>query len=353
METLYCGIDLHAKKSHLAIIDSQGDRVAEVRLKNDLSKILEFLMLYGKNIKLAVESTINWYWLVDGLLEKGYDVTLAHSAGLSLITGAKVKTDRRDAFKLARLLRLGEIAPAYAYPACKRPLRDLARKRDDLVAERAGLYVKIRSLFFQYNLNTMSLGKLKEMNADSIKALDLPIEAKISAIHLLERVPLLCRQIKEIEDHIGAKDDATITLLSTIPGIGPVHARSIALEIGDIERFSNEKHFCSYARLFPGTHESAGKTTRGKRAKNGNPRLKRAFMNAAKVAVSSEPKIRALKEKHAKRRGGKSLRGNAIIAHKLGIAAYHMLKTGAVFDLEQFFSGKSSEAAAKPVVKLG
>ena len=349
METLYyCGIDLHTKKSHLCIIDQEGDRVDGLSMKNDLSGILKFLAPYSQGLKIAVESTINWYWLVDGLKANGYDVTLAHSAGLSLITGAKVKTDRRDAFKLARLLRLGEMTEAYVYPVKQRPVRDLARRRDDLVAERAGLYVRLRALFMQYNVNTMGLKVLKAMSADDINEFTLPDEAKLCAALFLERLPLISEQIIKIETYLSTKDTAAVCLLMTIPGIGPVFARSIALEVGDIDRFSTEKHFCSYARLFPGTSESAGKARRGRRAKEGNPYLKCAFMNAAKIASVYVPEIKALKEKHAKKRGGKALRGNAVIAHRLGIAAYHMLKTGCVFDLEQFLSGKSSKATAMP-----
>ncbi|MDP1809657.1 MAG: IS110 family transposase [Actinomycetota bacterium] len=349
METLYyCGIDLHTKQCHLCIIDQEGNRVDEVRMKNDLAGILKFLAPYGQGLRIAVESTINWYWLVDGLKENGYDVTLAHSAGLSLITGAKVKTDRRDAFKLARLLRMGEMTEAYVYPVEQRPVRDLARRRDDLVAERAGLYVRLRALFMQYNVNTMGLNALKAMTVDEVNALALPAEAKLYASLFLERLPLISEQIVKIEANLSAKDTAAVCLLMTIPGIGPVFARSIALEVGDIDRFATEKHFCSYARLFPGTSESAGKARRGRRAKEGNPYLKCAFMNAAKIASAYVPEIKALKEKHAKRRGGKALRGNAVIAHRLGVAAYHMLKTGCVFDQEQFIRGKSSKATAMP-----
>ena len=125
----YCGIDLHAKKSQLCIIDKDGKKVKEGNLNNDLSLILEFLEPFGKDVHIVIESTINWYWIVDGLMEEGYDVRLAHTLGLYMITGAKVKTDRRDAFKLAKLLRMGEIPEAYIYPKEKRPLRDLLRRR--------------------------------------------------------------------------------------------------------------------------------------------------------------------------------------------------------------------------------
>ena len=122
MKIFYCGIGLHARTSQICIIDEEGIRADEGNLKNDLSLILRFLKPYGKRLRIVIESTTNWYWIVDGLEEAGYDVKLAHTPGLYMINGAKVKTDRRDAFKLAKLLRIGEIPEAYIYPKEKRPL---------------------------------------------------------------------------------------------------------------------------------------------------------------------------------------------------------------------------------------
>lgn len=85
------------------------------------------------NLQIVVESTFNWYWLVDGLQNLGFDLCLAHTLGLSLITQAKVKTDRRDAFTLTKLLRAGVMPKAYIYPAHTRPVRDLLRRRLKLV----------------------------------------------------------------------------------------------------------------------------------------------------------------------------------------------------------------------------
>jgi len=114
-------------------------------------------------VHIAIESTINWYWIVDGLQEAGYDVRLAHTLGLYMITGAKIKTDRRDAFKLVTLLRTGEISEAYIYPKAKRPSRDLLRRRAGLVQQRAACYLSLRVQFIRYNFNIMSSKDLKLM----------------------------------------------------------------------------------------------------------------------------------------------------------------------------------------------
>ena len=86
------------------------------KLRHDLPGIIKLLEPYKANLKIVVESTFNWYWLVDGLQAKGFEVVLAHTLGLYLITGAKVKTDRRDAYSLSKLLLVGAVPVAYIYP---------------------------------------------------------------------------------------------------------------------------------------------------------------------------------------------------------------------------------------------
>lgn len=136
MSGFYGGIDLHAKSNQACIIDDKGVAVKEKKIDNDRDQIVSFFGPYSSNIEIALESTINWYWLVDGLINAGFDVSLAHPYGLRLITGAKVKTDRKDAYKLANLLRMDALPKAYIYPQDTRPLRDLLRRRADLVIER-------------------------------------------------------------------------------------------------------------------------------------------------------------------------------------------------------------------------
>jgi transposase len=104
------------------------------RLSNDLSRILEELAPYRSAIVgLAVESTFNWYWLVDGLMEEGYRVHLANPAAMQQNTGLKYTDDDYDARWLAHMLRLGVLPEGYIYPKEERPVRDLLRKRAQMV----------------------------------------------------------------------------------------------------------------------------------------------------------------------------------------------------------------------------
>lgn len=202
MSTYYVGIDLHTKNCVWCIIDTKGHRVAEDKRPNDPDRILDFLTPYGPDLQIAIESTINWYWLVDGLQDAGYDVHLAHTLGLFMITGAKVKTDRRDAFKLAKYLRLEELPEAYIYPRDQRPLRDFMRRRIGLVEARAGCYTSLRIQFMRYNLNTFNGTQLKQLETEDIDGLPIPGELQDYGTMLLERIDLLSGQIQYMDDYL-------------------------------------------------------------------------------------------------------------------------------------------------------
>ena len=131
---LYAGIDLHSNNSLLGISDDDDKRRHKKRLPNQADLILAELEPYRHDlVGIVVESTLNWYWLVDTLMDNGYKVHLANPAGIQKDKGLKHSGDTHDAFWLARLLRLGILAEGYIYPKEWRPVRDLLRKRGHLV----------------------------------------------------------------------------------------------------------------------------------------------------------------------------------------------------------------------------
>jgi transposase len=109
---LYCGIDLHSNNHVVVVVDENDQRLEERRLGNDLTLTLSLLSPYQDQLKgVAVESTFNWYWLVDGLQAAGFGVDLVNPAGIKQYEGLKYSDDRYDAFWLAHLMRLGLLTP--------------------------------------------------------------------------------------------------------------------------------------------------------------------------------------------------------------------------------------------------
>lgn len=337
----YCGIDLSARESHLCVVDDNLSVHLQQKAANELHSIAQLLDPFKPHLKIVVESTFNWYWLVDGLHQLGFDVCLAHTLGLSLITHAKVKTDRRDAFALAKLLRAGLIPKAYIYPPSSRPVRDLLRRRLKAVALRAQEYGSLRQLLLREGILSTSRNQIKLADDTDLEAWFSHPLVVLAASQQLERIHLLSDQIAQLEHQILdlTRNKADYKRLLEIAGIGRILALTILYEIGEISRFKDVRHFSSYCRLVPGVAQSGAVSRRGRASKQGNRYLKSAFNQAAVVAVRSYPAIGRCYERHLQRhRGGaRKLVAYNVIAHKLAQAVYVVLKEGVDYNQQKLF----------------
>ncbi len=162
-KTLMAGIDLHSNNLMIGIVDGEGRRIRHQKLECDLKEILKFLRPYQRRLKsVAVESTYNWYWLVDGLQAADYPVVLANPAKIEQYSGIKHADDRNDAYFLAELQRLNILPTGYIYDAALRPVRDLLRRRVSLVQQRTALVLSFKSLYTRMTGQTMSLSRVKK-----------------------------------------------------------------------------------------------------------------------------------------------------------------------------------------------
>src|SRR3989449_8805496 len=164
---LFGAIDLHSNNNVTVLIDERDEVVYRKRLPNDLRLIIEQLSPYQSTLEgIVVESTYNWYWLVDGLMEKEHRLHLANTAAIKQYEGLKYTDDNSDARWLAHILRLGVLPQGYIYPKEERAVRDLLRKRSQLVHHRTAHLLSIQ------NLVTRNTGS--SISANRIKALDDP-----------------------------------------------------------------------------------------------------------------------------------------------------------------------------------
>ena len=160
------GIDLHSNNLFCAIVDRNGKRVFEKKLPCELASVLAALKPFKKRLeKIAVESTYNWYWLVDGLQAQGYPVVLANPAKIEQYRGIKYADDQNDAYFLAELQRLKILPTGYIYDAQLRPVRDLLRRRVSLVQQRTALILSFKSLYTRTTGQAMDLSRVKGMAA--------------------------------------------------------------------------------------------------------------------------------------------------------------------------------------------
>ncbi len=147
MET-YAAIDLHSSNNYTGVIDEKDQRLFGRKLHNNLDDVLMALDPFKETLKgVVVESTYNWYWLVDGLQENGYNVRLANPAAIKQYEGLKYTDDKWDTFWLAHIYRLGILPEGYIYPKEDRPVRDLLRRRMLFIRHRTANILSLQSMF--------------------------------------------------------------------------------------------------------------------------------------------------------------------------------------------------------------
>jgi len=336
---LYVGDDLHANNNFLALVDRKGKRVDQQKLPNDLFVIRDFLKPYQKDIVgIAVESTFNWYWLVDGLMDSGYQLHLANPSAIQQYSGLKHSDDKHDAFWLAQMLRLGILPEGYIYPKEERPIRDLLRKRRHLVRLRNSLVLSLENIISRNCGVQFRANEVKRLKEDRVSPLlesneDLALAGKTSK----EMIDQLTRQIYRIETSIVQRVELkeSYRYLLTIPGVGKILALTIMLETGPIGRFADGGHYASYCRKVSSRWTSNEKTKGKGNRKNGNKYLAWAFSEAAEFARRYDAQARDYYTR--KMRQTNFMVAHSALAHKLARAAYSLMKDQVTFMPEKLF----------------
>lgn len=336
---LFCGIDLHSNNSVVVISDENDKVLYSKRHPNNLEEIRSALGPYQSDLfGVVVESTFNWYWLVDGLQESGYSVHLANTTAIKQYDGLKHRGDESDARHLAHVLRLGLLPEGHIMPKAMRGVRDLARKRMQLVQQRTTQILSIETCFDQQTGAHISSNNIKKLTAADIDSIGLGhmeslcIKANLAVMHALQM------QIDGIEKALAkyCRSNPAFPLLKSATGIGDVLATVILLETGSIERFADVGNYASYCRCVGSRHESNGKKKGEGNTKNGNRYLAWAYVEAANFAIRyCEAAKRFYQRKKAKRNAVVAIKA---VAHKLARACFHMLKTGEVFSVERCFT---------------
>ncbi len=336
---LYGGIDLHSNNAVTKLIDSEDKVKLSKKTPCELDVILNMLEPFKKEISgIAVESTFNWYWLVDGLMEAGYVVHLVNTSAVKQYEGLKHSNDDTDAFWLAHLLRLGILPTGYIYPKEVRPVRDLLRKRSQLVQHRTAHILSIQNLYIRNTGIRLDSNSIKRLTQQQVEErfedpnLALAIESnRLILLALDEQVGVVEKAVL-----VQARLDPRYRYLLSVDGIGKILALTIMLETGDISRFAGVGNFASYCRCVGSERISNGKKKGQGNTKNGNKYLSWAFVEAANFAIRyHEPARRFYQRKLSKTKRVVAIKA---LAHKLARASYYVMRDRVVFDPHKIYS---------------
>ena len=342
---IYVGIDLHSTNSYFAAVNDKGERLFHKRYSNNKDAIvlaLAQIEKYGKIDSLCVESTYNWYWLVDLLQDLNYNIFLTNPSEIKQYRGLKVTNDKSDAYFLGELLRLNILPKCWICPREQRPIRDLLRTRMNLVQKRTSFKNSLSSLFARHTGAQMSYQKVIQLGRKQIDQLvkDSDITFRIS--ELCSQIYSLSASISKIEKRAEAKLRLKPEFqgLLNVPGIGKILAMVIMVETGDIKRFRKSGNYTSYCRLVSSQRTSNGKSKGSNNNKNGNKYLAWAYSEAAiTLKRCSEAANRFWQRKSSK---GVKVLAYKSLAAKLNKACYYVIRDNVEFS-EKLLFGYESE----------
>jgi len=335
---LMAGIDLHSNNLVIGIMNQDGQRIKHQKLACDLRLVDEYLAPFKKRLKsIAVESTYNWYWLVDGLRARSYPVVLANPAKMDQYSGIKHAEDTNDAYFLAELQRLNILPTGYIYDPQLRPVRDLLRRRMSLVHQRTALMLSFKSLYTRTTGQVMSLGRLKGLAAAQAPTLyEHPANSLIAKIQK-EHMEKLDESIATIEKTVlqCARLLPCYEKLNTLPGIGRILAMTITMEIGEMGRFKTAGKFASYCRTVEAKRLSNDKKKGQNNQKCGNKYLAWAFVEGANFAKRYDEWCRKWFDRKAAKTG--TVLATKALACKLAKAAWHLISRNTNYDPKRMF----------------
>lgn len=335
---MYCGIDLHSNNSVVALQNKALEDVTWRRIGNDLEKILRFLEPYREDIaRVAVESTYNWYWLVDGLTDAGYKVALMNTTKASKYSDMKYTDDKHDARWIAHLLALGILPEGYIVPREERGVRDLLRRRSFLVQKKTDHLLSLQTVFSRNTGKQISTTKIEKWTLDGLQSLIDNTVVVESMLLVLPVVGVLTKQIKQTEKRVlelGSLRDE-FKILQTAPGIGEILALTIMCETADIARFPKVGNYVSYCRCAKTEHTSNNKKKGTGNRKNGNRFLSWAYSEAAHHMKRYD--LRAQRYYDRKRSRCHPMVAKRALAAKIARACYFVLRNQESFDSSRTF----------------
>jgi transposase len=344
--SVYVGIDVHRKRSQVAVVTGDGTVQLNRNVVNGTEPILKLIGDLPAGTPVAFEAAFGWGWLVELLEDYGFDPHLVHPLRCKAIASARLKNDKVDAAILAQLLRANLLPEAWIAPPAVRQLRALLRHRASLARLGTRLRNRIHAVAADHGYDRTG-SYWTGPGRGWLAELDLPATSREIITDCLAVIDGLVPVIERLdaELHRHAKADPRVKMLTTLPGVGEFTALVMVAEIGDITRFPSARKLAAWAGLTPTVRGSDLKVRHGHISKQGSAWLRWALNQAAQTAKRS-PEFAATYTAIAKRRGKKI--ATIAIARKLLTRAYHLLATAQASAATTPAASAACAAAHKP-----
>jgi transposase len=325
--SVYVGIDVHRKRSQVAVVTEDGTVQLNKNTVNGTAPILRLIGDLPSGTPVAFEAAFGWSWLAQLLEDYGFEAHMVHPLRCKAIASARLKNDKVDAATLAQLLRADLLPEAWIAPPAVRQLRALLRHRTGLVRLRTQLQNRIHAVVADFGYDR-SGSYLSGPGRGWLAELELPAISREIVTDCLTFIDALALEIDRIDGELRqhAKTDPRVKVLTTLPGVGQFTALVMLAEIGDITRFPNARKLASWAGLTPTVRGSDRTVRHGHISKQGSAWL-RWVLNQAAQSAKRSPEFAATYQTIAKKRGKKI--ATIAISRKLLTRAWHLLATQA------------------------
>jgi transposase len=330
-KTVFVGIDVHKENWHITV-RMEGEEIFNSRIPGNYYSLQKVLQRFiGCQIKIAYEAGPFGFWLYDKLTEDGIETIVVPPSLIPLESGNRVKTDKRDSKKLARLLESNMLKRVYVLTEEERIHRELIRTRRQFVEHRGAVARQIKSKLLFHGISSPFPNRfgwgLKYIQW--LKDLNLPSNyLRASLDTLIYLYEYLTGEIKKIIKRIVElsaieKYKQRIKLIRTVPGIGLITGMEILVELQNVERFKTSREIASYIGLTPSEYSTGEHVRQGRITRCGNTRVRTALIESSWILVSRDPFMRLKYMKLKSFKGAK--RAIVAIARKLIIRIRSML----------------------------
>jgi transposase len=295
----YVGLDVHYRTSTYCILDGHGREVKCETVRGHWPKLLERLAMIRGAWTICFEATCGYGYLHRELSRIARRVVVAHPGQLRLIFRAKRKNDRIDARKLAKLLYLDEVPPAYVPSQDVQSWRELIEHRRRVVDRQTTCKNAIRSLLRSHGVVSPK-GLWTKKGLTWLRELTMPTAAAgLKRQMLLDELAEAKRHVRTVTAALEAigRGHPAVTLLRTIPGVGIRTAETIVAYIDNPDRFDHSSQVAAYFGLIPCQDASAGANRLGHITRQGPGTARKYLVEAAWQGVYRSPTIRSYFER--------------------------------------------------------
>jgi len=288
----FIGMDVHKNSINIAIADQgcRGPARTYGAINNDfgaLDKFCRKMVSTASELYFVYEAGPCGYGIYRHLTDKGFDCMVAAPSLIPVKSGERIKNDRRDAKKLARLHRAGELTPVYVPDCQDEAMRDLTRAREAAVSATRRAKQQLKAYLLRHRIVYSGKAKWSKAYFNWLSDIALAHPAQqvvlqeyIDDVHeRINRVDRLTDQIRQLVP--SWRLAPVVAALQAVRGVSLIVATTLLAEIGDLSRFEHPDQLMGYLGLVPSEHSSGEKIKRGGITKTGNGHARKVLVEAA------------------------------------------------------------------------